>query len=493
MRIVALFDIVIKLVTATSVLQHPTNLHYPAEMESQQLADAIRRTYATMERKEILGKLDSFPGARWLRVFWCDYSAGIKCRLIPLSLVKAKLRRGEPVTVAIIKASLGGLLPNDRMVPGVSAAGGYLLAPDWSSLRAGPTRGQITCVGEFHEKDGSAVAACPRTALRTVLDRAEEEYGLEFILGFEIEFTVMEMDKEGQYVAVRNDGHQWSTARNLADWGRPGAFASVLDDLADDLAAADISIEQLHVESAPGQYEVVLSAAPALRACDDYLLARQIVEAAAARGGFRVTMHPKLYPSAPGNAAHVHMSIASGFGHDANMYEPFYAGILTHLRAVTAFTYASPVSYERAADSSWAGGRWVAWGSENRETPLRKCRDGHWEFRLLDGMANPYLALAAVLGAGADGVARGMRLSTWGQCLGDPAAMDEEERLALGIDERLPGSLAEALDALEMSKRFGAVIGRDVVERQVAVKKAEIELFESMEEAERRQWIIARF
>ncbi|KAI9905088.1 hypothetical protein N3K66_001617 [Trichothecium roseum] len=464
-------------------------------MESQQSPDTAKGVQAKAEREQLLARIDAFAGARWLRVFWCDYSAGIKCRLIPLSLVKARLRRGEPVTVAIIKASLGGLLPNDRMVPGVSAVGGYLLVPDWSSLRAGPTRGQITCVGEFREKDGSAVAACPRTALRSVLGRAEEEHGLEFILGFEIEFTVMEMDPagSGQYVAVRNHGHQWSTARNLADWGRPGAFASVLDDLADDLAAADIGVEQLHVESAPGQYEVVLSAAPALRACDNYLVARQIVEAAAARSGFRVTMHPKLYPDAPGNAAHVHMSISSPFGDDANLYEPFYAGVLTHLRAVTAFTYASPVSYERAADSSWAGGRWVAWGSENRETPLRKCQGGHWEFRLLDGMANPYLALAAVLGAGADGVGRGTGLSAWGECLGDPAAMSEGERREFGIVERLPGSLSEALDALRTSERFGEVIGRAVVDRQVALKKAEIELLQSMEEAERRQWIIARF
>ncbi|KAH7305268.1 hypothetical protein B0I35DRAFT_493227 [Stachybotrys elegans] len=447
-----------------------------------------------MEPRQILQKLQD-SGADWLRIYWCDYTASVKCRIIPMSVIKRKLNDSQPVNIIIAQAGLC-LLANNAMIPGESGVGGFSLEPDWSSLTPGPIPRHISCFGEFKEKpDGSDADLCPRTALRRSLKLASS-VGLDFILGFEIEFVVMEHNTDPgspeQYITLRSDGHAWTTARNLADWGREGSFNTVLDELAGHLEAASIAIEQVHIEAAPGQYEIVLSPLPPLQACDSFLFARQIIESTAARHGFRITLHPKPYLSAPGNAAHVHMSISSDGGNDPQVYESFYAGILTHLRAITACTYASPLSYVRMGDGCWSGGRWIGWGSENRETPLRKCDQGHWEFRLLDGMANPYLALAAILGAGTIGVSEKIRL-VWKDCEVDPATLTEAQRQELGITTQLPQNLKEALDALQADDRIVELLHPTVVKRHVDIKQGEIALLDSMADEERRQWVIARF
>lgn len=174
------------------------------------------------------------------------------------------------------------------------------------------------------------------------------------------------------------------------------------------------------------------------------------------------------------------------------MYESFYAGILRHLRSIIALTYSNPASYDRMADGCWAGGRWVTWGTQNRETALRKIAGSHWEVKVLDGLANPYLAIASLLAAGTDGIARHADL-TWLDCAEDPANLGAEERRGLGIEEGLPGNLSDALEALAEDKTLRSILGSEAVDRYISVKRAELGLFESMDDAERRQWLIERY
>lgn len=438
--------------------------------------------------------------AKWLRIYWLDFTSSSKCRLIPMKQVYETLERGKELKLSITKASLG-LLANDTAIPGVTGTGVYNLCPDWSSMRAGPVADHVSCRGEFRELDNSECKLCPRTLLRRTLESAEQQ-GLGFLVGFEIEFVVMERtvypnDKGEKYRTIRQDGHAWSMSRALADWGLKGSFNSVLDEIVDGLSKADIHIEQLHPEASPGQYEVVLPAKSPLEACDMLLHAREIIESTAARHGFRVTLHPKPWAEACGTASHAHMSIhsldASGNGAvKEHNYENFYAGILKHLRAIIAFTYSNPASYERMVDGCWAGGRWVTWGTQNRETPLRKCEDSHWEFKSLDGMANPYLAMAALLAAGSHGVRAQIPL-TWGDCEIDPANLTKADRERLGVKDMLPADLSEALDALSADDEFIRLLNPQIVERYIAVKMAEMKLLEPLTTEQRRQWVLERY
>ncbi|KAI0197034.1 hypothetical protein EV127DRAFT_55 [Xylaria flabelliformis] len=424
--------------------------------------------------------------AKYLRMYWYDYTSLPRCRVIPMHRVDAA---EKPFTISITKASMG-ILPNDTLVPGVTGTGVYVLHPDWSSAKKGPVDGHLSCQAFFHEEDGSEAVLCPRGILRRAVHHAKAAAGLTFLVGFEVEFTVLERtgDPADKYRKLSNDGHSWSTAGSLASWGAEGSFGTVADEILDALREARVDVEQFHAEGAPGQYELVLAPQTPLQACDGLLHARQVIESAAARRGFRVTLHPRPFSDSLGSGSHAHISIASENGDDPEVYERFYGGILEHFPAIFAFTNGHSASYERMVDGLWAGGRWVTWGSHNKETPLRKCKDSHWEVKVMDGMANPYLAIAALLHAGAEGAA-----FTWGDCPIDPARLSSEERETLGIKNRFPKDLEEALEALEKDNTMVRLLGGEFVKRYVTVKKGEMALLSSIPEKMRRQWIMERY
>lgn len=287
-------------------------------------------------------------------------------RMVPFRKLITSLEEGTRTDIGITKASLG-LLQHDWIAPGFSPSGEYRLHPDFSSLKAGPIPGHFSMYGEFREQDGSTVSLCPRTQLQ----RAQEfgaRQGLSFLLGFEIEFILLERiltpttgggDSGGvvvdDYKTLTNDGHAWSVARFYADPSIPKLLAEIVKTL----ASMEIFVEQVHAESAPGQFEIVLPPLPPLAAVDTLMHTRDVLAGLATAAGYKFSVHPKPLATACGTASHVHMSIASAGGNKRGVYEPFYAGILKHFKAITAFTYSNPVSYERLADGVWAGGRCV--------------------------------------------------------------------------------------------------------------------------------------
>lgn len=186
------------------------------------------------------------------------------------------------------------------------------------------------------------------------------------------------------------------------------------------------------------------------------------------------------------------MSISSPGGESKDVYEPFYAGILHHLKAIAAFTYSNPASYERVRDGWWAGGTWITWGTQNREAPLRKIDGSHWELKCVDGLANPYLAMSAILLAGLDGV-RSQTPLRWSDCTEEPHTLSDEEREQFGVTEKFPASLTEAFAALRKDTTLRGLLGEELVDRYLAVKEIETEFLGTMNSEARRQWLIERY
>ncbi|PHH68757.1 hypothetical protein CDD80_7274 [Ophiocordyceps camponoti-rufipedis] len=324
---------------------------------------------------------------RFLRVCWLDMTSTARLRSLPTPQVLTQLQSNSCLTVGITKAALG-ITQNDGIVSGVSVVGEWHLRADFSSLRLGPRPGHATVMGDFLDHDGSEVGLCPRTLLRKAVATFQAR-DISFSLGFEIELVLFR--RVGHELENCSDGgHAWATARAMDS----EAAISVLEEAVERLALAGIMVEMIHAESATGQYELVLPQAPPLEAVDTLLLARSIISCCADAAGYRATLHPKPIPNGCGTASHVHLSMTSP------AYESFYAGVLTHLRAICAFTLSSPVSYDRVKEGTFAGGTWVTWGTQNRETALRKIKDSHWEVKCMDGLANPYLAISAILFAG---------------------------------------------------------------------------------------------
>jgi len=433
----------------------------------------------------------------FVRICWNDYTAVPRMRMVPFRKFMSNLNEGKSSDIGIAKAVFG-MIQNDHLIPSVPPTGEYRLHPDFSSLKSGPTEGHISMYAEFREKNGAPVPLCPRSLLQRAVETGHE-HGLSFLLGFEIEFILFERltDTTGpnkstsfssRYGTLPTDGHAWSVSNYSAD----PKISSLLREIVSTLETMEIYVEQLHAESATGQFELILPPSTPVQAVDTLLHTRDVMSALAVAAGYKLTLHPKPFANKCGTAAHTHMSISSAGGDKPETYVPFYAGVLKHLRAITAFTYSNPASFERVVDGAWAGGRWVTWGTQNRETALRKVEGSHWEIKCMDGLANPYFAIAAILLAGTRGVETKEKM-VWGDCEMDPAKLTANDRKELGVTDMLPASVEEALGALNADEELVEMLGPELVERYVNVKEFEVSFLGGMEEEERRGWIMERY
>lgn len=126
-------------------------------------------------------------------------------------------------------------------------------------------------------------------------------------------------------------------------------------------------------------------------------------------------------------------------------------------------------------DGIWSGGTYACWGTDNREAPLRLCGatgSHHFELKSSDATANPYLALAGVLGAGLLGIEKAVKLSV-GDCVKPVFVMDESERKAVGLENpgRLPKTIRDARGLLVADHELSQVLGKNFVEKYVAVNE----------------------
>jgi glutamine synthetase len=148
----------------------------------------------------------------------------------------------------------------------------------------------------------------------------------------------------------------------------------------------------------------------------------------------------------------------------------FMAGVLDTMAELTAFAAPTINSYKRFHAYSWAGTT-ETWDTENRSTGLRAVIEGphgtRMEHRQAGGDANPYLLTAAVLAGGLSGIERALELR--------PATSADAYVLPPEQARPLPGTLAEALEALAASGRARELLGADLVDYYLVYKRAEVE------------------
>ena len=428
--------------------------------------------------------MDEHPCVKFLRLQWVDYTALLRVRILPIKQA-LKLCR-EKKYVGITKAVLG-LLQVDETVPGFGSTGEYNLCPQYSSLRQGNRKNTSTLQCEFQEHGGEQVTICPRTILRKQVEKATAN-DINFLVGSEIEVVFMRVDLDSPkpiYTEqpVNTGGHNWSSARAL----QSDKMLDMIESIVEMFEKTGIELQQFHSESSPGQYEFILAPLPPLQAVDTLVAARDIISTIASNASLRATLFPKPAPGGPGTGAHFHMSIEP-----SSHWESFYAGVLEHLRAISAFTYPNEASYERVQDGVWAGGTWVCWGTQNRETPLRRIESSHFEIKCIDGLANPYLAIAAIITAGVGGVLSNKALRIK-DCLAQPGELSPDQRAELGITEKLPKSIREALDSLSTDRELCELLGEEVVKTYITIKEEEDKMLKAMEPKERRRWLIERY
>ncbi len=322
-------------------------------------------------------------------------------------------------------------------------------------------------LGDLRHLDGAPWALCPREFLRRGLAALKEVAGISLVAAFEHEFT---------YTGVaEGPGNPYS----LEAFRRQGVFAEVFTAA---LRAAGLEPDSFMAEYGGRQYEFTIGPAEGIRAADQAVVAREMARAAAQRMGHRAIFAPILDPNGVGNGVHIHFSFKGADGapvmHDAAdpmglsaVARQFIAGILTHQPALCALTAPSTVSYIRLRPNRWAPTK-ADLQQQDRAAALRICpvlpgadyaRRFNVEYRVADGAASPYLALAAVVWAGVDGIRRGLAIPAEG-----PA---------------LPASLEEALAALEGDAALRAAMGDEHHNAYLVHKRGEIAGLAGLDEA----------
>lgn len=426
------------------------------------------------------------PGVDFVWVMFTTYIGTNLVRIVPVPEFKRLLEADQGISIPNI---ILHVLPYDNVAEGGSLTGSFVLRPDPQSLSPHLGENKAIVMASWNDKEKLPMEQCARTKLDTLTRLIEQKSNCSMLVGFELEFCVLRERTLGngriEYETANTD-HSWCSMTREDEM-----LLGMLEEAALALQSFGIMVQQFHAELGPGQWEFVLSPDSPLRAVDTLVLARNVVMKIAAKHGYRATLHPRLSSDKPGTGAHVHISLNSERA-DLATVESFFAGILDHFTSVAAFTLPQDISYGRVVEGIGSGGDYVCWGWENRETILRRISSNRCEIKMMDGLANPYLGLCALLAAGLDGLIQGSVLSA-GPCLVEPSKMSDKERAALGVTTKMPSDLKESLKSLEGDKRLTQVLSDTMVSTYLTVKKCELQVVHQMTSEEQRVWFISRY
>jgi glutamine synthetase len=337
-----------------------------------------------------------------------------------------------------------------------------------------PGYARIVCNGFVA---GEPFDACPRQVLRRQIARLAER-GWSLQTGIEPEFFLLRRGAGGIEPADAQD-RLAKPSYDLKSLPRQHAF---LAELADGLRGCGLDVFQTDHEDAHGQYEINFMHADALTSADALMLFKQAAHALAERHGSIFSMMPKPFANQPGSGLHFHVSLWQGerclFNDTAkgmpDLLRHFIGGVLAHSAALCAVAAPTVNSYKRlVVGESLSGTSWapavVAHGPNNR-TALVRTLPGRFEWRLPDASANPYLATAALIAAGLDGIDR--RLEPGAACSDDLFERTPTELAERGIGV-LPQSLGEAITALEADTVVQGALGAALSAEFIRLKRAE--------------------
>ncbi len=356
------------------------------------------------------------------------------------------------------------------------------LDPDPDTFAVLPWRsngegGSARLICDVVDREGNAFAGGPRQVLKNVLARAED-MGYTVSIGPEPEFFLFEKDEGGN---ATTDAHDNGGYFDLA----PKDLASdIRREIIFTLEEMGFEIEASHHEVARGQHEINFKYDDALTTADNIATFRAVVRAVAEQNDVHATFMPKPIGEINGSGMHSHISLFDEDGENAfadgddefNLSETAYqfmGGVLEHAPAFTAVTNPTVNSYKRLVPG-YEAPVYIAWSDVNRSALIRVPDaagvSARFEIRSPDPSCNPYLALAAVIASGLEGIEEGT--DPGDAVREDIYEFDDEKRAEYGI-ETLPGNLGEAITALEEDPVVQEALGPHVSEKFAEAKRQE--------------------
>ena len=277
------------------------------------------------------------------------------------------------------------------------------LQPDTSTLCLLPWRPDHGRVARLFcrilRSDGTPFEGDSRALLQKAVDDAAA-MGVSFAFGSEMEFYLFRRDENGEPTTIPYD------RAGYMDIAPEDKGENVRREICLTLEQMGIRPECSHHEQGPGQNEIDFRYAEPVKAADDAVTFRTVVNTVALRNGLAADFSPKPLRSEPGNGMHINLSARSSTGED--IMPQVIAGILSHIADMTAFLNTTPASYQRFG--SYKAPRYISWSSENRSQLIRiPAAEGEYrraELRSPDPICNPYIAYTLLIYAGLDGIRR---------------------------------------------------------------------------------------
>ncbi len=412
---------------------------------------------------------------RGIEFFLCSFvemSGAPKAKVVPAAHLETMASEGAGF--AGFAAGAMGQGPHD---PDMASR------PDFRSLTIVPWRKNTAWVAGNVWVNDQEWPYCPRTILRRQLQRARQK-GYVFNVGVEAEFMLLRRNEHGDY-------EPWDTLDTLS---KPCYDLRALHRNLDLMTTLLTYMQEVgwdpyanDHEDANCQFEANWMYADALTTADRHTFFKWMVKTVAEQHGLLATFMPKPFAHLTGNGAHFHMSLWDVENTTNLFLDPqgahglsplaycFMGGILKHAKALAAVTAPLVNSYKRLirgaprSGATWAP-VYVTYGGNNRTQMIRIPAPGRMENRTVGGAANPYLACAAMLAAGLDGIDNAL----------DPGPRNddnlyevpEDELRRRGIDF-LPTTLSEALDHLEQDEVVQGALGPEYAPYYIRIKREE--------------------
>lgn len=358
------------------------------------------------------------------------------------------------------------------------------IVPDLKTLAILPWEPRVArFICDIYDDNDLPHSTDPRNILKKVI-REANELGFEYKTRPELEWYFLDYDlepfEEGQYM-------------DTLPFDELGFLRR---DIATDMLAMGVQVKTIHHEVGNAQQEIESMVLDALVQADNIQTAKLIIKAESLFNDLIGTFMPKPFPELAGNGFHIHQYLTKNGENifadkekgisDALRY--FVGGILQHVDAMTAIFNPTTNSYKRLVPGHEAPVH-KSWGIANRTALIRVPgyeKSARIEFRATDAATNIYLASALLLAAGLDGIKN--KIEPIEPTRKNIEELTTEEKEKMGI-KNLPSSLSESLDALEKSTFVKEVLGKELVEIFLKVKRNECKEFEAAkEEGEDSEW-----
>ncbi len=361
--------------------------------------------------------------------------------------------------------------------------GDVLCRPDLSTLRlaAWQDRTALVLCDVWDEAGAAQVSVAPRTILQRQIARAADA-GLLLQAGNELEFFLF---RETYRQASEQHYHELQTFGNyIEDYHiLQGTRAEpIVGEIRRALDASGVPVEFSKGEWGAGQQEINLRYGALLETADRQVVYKHAAKEICDRHGASLTFMAKWHAEHAGNSCHLHTSLWDLAGMRslvasaddalafADTFRHFLGGLLAHAREFSLFFAPYVNSYKRYRAGSFAP-TGIAWSRDNRTVGFRCVGRGdslRIENRIPGADANPYLALAATVAAGLDGIEQRT----------EPPPQFEGDLYQASEIARVPTSLPEAIAALEASELARAAFGDEVVDHYLHFARTEQRKFE---------------